>query len=191
MKVECYAKSGVLRPIYIDAWRTGLTGPIPSSIGDLTQLYGIDFYDNAITTIPSEFASLTKLQKLYLSYNALSGQLTRSVLTPSLTTLWLNSNEISSFPDTPVWGDIAFNDLSFQDNKLVSVPPTFRDVQVRTTCYMWYQDEDFSCGNVNYDSDCCIGWNGCGESKPGGKCYGQVRLKRIGRFTIHLVQQRI
>ena len=54
----------------------GVTGFLPTELGLLTQVTGIDFSDTHLSgTLPSELALLTKLQSLQLNSNRISGSL--------------------------------------------------------------------------------------------------------------------
>ena len=54
----------------------GLSGSLPSKLGELTKLAWLDLNGNSLTgTIPSELGSLTRLSSLYLNDNQLSGSL--------------------------------------------------------------------------------------------------------------------
>jgi len=62
-----------------------LTGPIPTSLGNLRNLQELGLYFNQLTgTIPSSLGNLTNLTRLYLSYNpGLYGTFTPQCLTTS------------------------------------------------------------------------------------------------------------
>ena len=54
----------------------GLSGQIPSELGNLTQLEWLSLADNRLSgTIPPELGNLVNLRNLYLSYNRLTGRI--------------------------------------------------------------------------------------------------------------------
>ena len=81
---------------------SGLTGDIPSEIGNLTNLTFLDLHNNQlIGTIPPEIGNLTNLTYLYLSSNQLTGEIPPEIgnLT-NLTFLGLSYNQLSGIiPD--------------------------------------------------------------------------------------------
>jgi len=75
----------------------GLSGSVPSSLGNLTNLQGLGLSGNQLSgALPSSLGNLTNLQGLALSGNQLSGALPSSLgnLT-NLQGLWLHENELS------------------------------------------------------------------------------------------------
>ena len=59
----CYQKAAKNPEQYLNLDTNQLTGPIPASIGDLSLLTSLRFYDNDLTgTIPASLGKLTKLQ---------------------------------------------------------------------------------------------------------------------------------
>ena len=62
------------RVILIDMVENNLSGTIPASIGNLTELLQINFWTNDLQgPIPEEFGNLTNLTKLILNENQLTG----------------------------------------------------------------------------------------------------------------------
>ncbi|CAJ2649582.1 unnamed protein product [Trifolium pratense] len=58
----------------------GLIGPIPdTTLGKLSKLQSLDLSKNKITSLPSDFWSLTSLKSLNLSSNQISGSLTNNI----------------------------------------------------------------------------------------------------------------
>ncbi|CAJ1965942.1 unnamed protein product [Cylindrotheca closterium] len=77
--------------------QNGLTGPIPTELGYLTELTRVYFSINSLSgNIPSELFQLTKLEKLYLDRNDLKGKIPTQInqLT-GLTTLYLSNNDFN------------------------------------------------------------------------------------------------
>jgi len=59
---------------------SGLTGDIPSEIGNLTNLTWLDLGNNGLTgSIPPEIGNLTNLTHLNLRYNQLNGEIPESI----------------------------------------------------------------------------------------------------------------
>ncbi|MBO1348618.1 MAG: putative Ig domain-containing protein [Hormoscilla sp. GUM202] len=74
-----------------------LSGPLPSELGDLSNLQILELYDNSLNgTLPSELGDLSNLQYLHLYDNSLSGTLPSELGTlANLTRLSLNNNDLS------------------------------------------------------------------------------------------------
>ena len=77
----------------------GMTGSIPSSVGQLSRLTKLDLHSNSITgVVPSSFGFLVRLQTLRLDSNALSGIVPSSVCNDkALTNMNCASNAISCY----------------------------------------------------------------------------------------------
>ena len=91
-------------------WRPAneLSGSIPSSLGDLTRLVGLDLQNNELTgVIPSSLGNLARLEYLNLSSNQLTGRIPASLgkLT-KMRELILSGNQLSG----PL--PITFNNLT-------------------------------------------------------------------------------
>nr|XP_027096260.1 receptor kinase-like protein Xa21 [Coffea arabica] len=125
---------------FIDATRCGIRSEIPSSIGNLSNLIGLNFATNSLTgvipttikwllklqmidltdnqiqgAVPSELCYLLNLEGLYLAKNKLSGVVPSGL--GNVTTLryvYLNSNNLSSVIPTSFWSlrDILGLDMS-------------------------------------------------------------------------------
>ena len=111
--------TGLVRSLSLN--NNGLSGEIPSEIGNLTQLVGLYLQNNELSgEIPSEIGNLTQLVGLYLQNNELSGEIPSEIgnLT-QLTSLNLYGNELSSDIPAEIGNltrltnlDLAYNDLS-------------------------------------------------------------------------------
>ena len=96
---ECYSITNTTSLLRINQ---GLTGEIPSEIGQLTNLVTLKLHYNELTgSIPPEIGNLTSLVKLDLRYNNLSG----------------------SIP-TEVWSLISLKELGFQKNQFSGTIPS-------------------------------------------------------------------
>ena len=91
---ECYSITNTTSLLRINQ---GLTGEIPSEIGQLTNLVTLKLHYNELTgSIPPEIGNLTSLVKLDLRYNNLSGSIPTEVWSlTSLKELRIQKNQFS------------------------------------------------------------------------------------------------
>jgi len=91
---ECYS---ITNTTWLGRINEGLTGEIPSEIGQLTNLVTLKLQYNELTgSIPPEIGNLTSLVKLDLRYNNLSGSIPTEVWSLiSLTELRIQKNQFS------------------------------------------------------------------------------------------------
>ena len=91
---ECYSITNTTSLLRINE---GLTGEIPSEIGQLTNLVTLKLQYNELTgSIPTEIGNLTSLVKLDLRYNNLSGSIPTEVWSlTSLKELGIQKNQFS------------------------------------------------------------------------------------------------
>jgi len=91
---ECYSITNTTSLVRINQ---GLTGEIPSEIGQLTNLATLKLHYNELTgSIPPEIGNLTSLVKLDLRYNNLSGSIPTEVWSlTSLIELRIQKNQLS------------------------------------------------------------------------------------------------
>eukprot|EP00729_Bicosta_minor_P010500 gene10500-16350_t len=89
----------------IDLKNRGLTGSIPASIGQFTNLQIVFLNGNAITgEIPSSIGQMKNLQNLWLYGNKLSGPIPNEIgYCVKLQNLWLNDNRLSG----PIPGEVG------------------------------------------------------------------------------------
>ena len=110
---ECYSITNTTSLLRINH---GLTGEIPSEIGQLTNLETLKLQYNELTgSIPPEIGNLTSLVKLDLRYNNLSG----------------------SIP-TEVWSLISLKELRIQKNQLSgTIPSAIGNLTELTHLYLY------------------------------------------------------
>ena len=122
----------------------GLTGTIPTQVGNLTGLTGLDLSGNGLTgAIPAELGSLTKLRTLALSGNALTGCVPNalwSVATRDIAYLRLDS--CTAPTRLPRWQVVGAGTYYFDDYptshtgaRLVITVGTERQIRWASTLY--------------------------------------------------------
>ena len=110
---ECYS---ITNTTWLGRINEGLTGEIPSEIGQLTNLVTLKLLYNELTgSIPPEIGNLTSLVKLDLRYNNLSG----------------------SIP-TEVWSLISLKELRIQKNQFSgTIPSAIGNLTELTHLYLY------------------------------------------------------
>ena len=91
---ECYS---IENTTYLNLYANGLTGVIPSAIGNLVNLEGLYLASNQLSgEIPSSIGNLVNLIELYLSSNQLSGEIPESIsnIYPNLLYLQITHNQL-------------------------------------------------------------------------------------------------
>ena len=109
----------------LDLSNIGLTGFIPSEIGNLANLIWLVLSDNQLTgSIPSKVGNLTNLFGLFLSDNQLVGSIPPEIgdLT-NLTYLGLNSNELTGLIPSEICDLTKLKILNLNNNKLSGFIP--------------------------------------------------------------------
>tara|TARA_Y100001970_G_scaffold156937_1_gene192033 strand:+ start:123 stop:938 length:816 start_codon:yes stop_codon:yes gene_type:complete len=96
---ECY---NIEKTTYLNLSNSGLTGEIPSEIGDLTNLISLNLSHNNLSgEIPSEIGNLINLGYLNLSHNNLSGKIppeTKKLVNIEYYNFWFNEGLTGKFP---------------------------------------------------------------------------------------------
>ena len=110
---ECYS---ITNTTWLGRINEGLTGEIPSEIGQLTNLVTLKLQYNELTgSIPPEIGNLTSLVKLDLRYNNLSG----------------------SIP-TEIWSLISLKELGIQKNQFSgTIPSAIGNLTELTHLYLY------------------------------------------------------
>ena len=123
----------------------GLTGEIPSALGDLAALVELNLSVNRLTgAIPTELGNLSNLTTLRLQDNQLSGGIPTELGNLSnLTYLWLQDNQLSGGIPTELGGLANLIWLILSGNGLVgAIPPQLGDLTYLS--HLWLQDNQLS-----------------------------------------------
>ena len=78
--------------------RSRVSGTLPESIGQLSQLHELYLDNNLLSTLPESIGQLSQLQELYLNNNQLSTLLESIGRLSQLQQLDLSSNQLSALP---------------------------------------------------------------------------------------------
>ena len=102
-----------------------LTGPIPSELGDLTSLTGLYLWGNQLTgTIPTQLGNLDNLEVLNLTRNGLTGTIPSGLGNLSnLALLALGGNQLTGTVPAQLGSLSRLTSLSLQDNQLTGELP--------------------------------------------------------------------
>jgi Leucine-rich repeat (LRR) protein len=107
-----------------------LIGTLPREIGKLTNLTALNLLNNKLTgSIPSEIGNLTKLTTLNLSNNQLTGSIPSEIgnLT-KLTTLNLGANQLTGSIPSEIGNLSTLIALNMSSNQLTSIPTSIGDL---------------------------------------------------------------
>ena len=119
---ECYSITNTTSLLRINH---GLTGEIPSEIGQLTNLVTLKLQYNELTgSIPPEIGNLTNLVKLDLRYNNLSGSIPTEVWSlTSLKELRIQKNQLSGTIPSAIGNLTELTHLYLYGNHFTSLFP--------------------------------------------------------------------
>jgi Leucine-rich repeat (LRR) protein len=109
----------------INLFNKGLTGSIPSEIGNLTNLTNLNLRSNQLTgSIPPEIGNLTNLTELFLRSNELTGSIPSEIgnLT-NLTYLLLYNNQLTGSIPPEIGNLTNLISLNLSDNQLTGIIP--------------------------------------------------------------------
>ncbi|GMH23989.1 hypothetical protein Nepgr_025832 [Nepenthes gracilis] len=104
-----------------------LTGSIPLSLGNCSQLVSLDFSFNYLTgTIPSNLGSLSKLKDLIIWMNQLYGEIPQELMyIPSLENLILDYNQLTGTIPSTLINCTSLNWISLSSNHLSGPIPSW------------------------------------------------------------------
>lgn len=149
----------------------GLTGSLPSNIGNLGELNKLELYSNQLSgSLPTSLENLTKLKQLFLGGNQFSGALPAGLKNaPDLQEIDLNSNQLTGTIPT-AWStltkvqrlDLYGNQLSgslpsylaqwqhltrlgLARNSFSGTVPDFSQTQL---CILWLQKNQFTFADI-------------------------------------------
>jgi Leucine-rich repeat (LRR) protein len=107
-------------------YNNNMTGPIPSSIGNLTALNILKLYSNHLNgSIPSSVGNLVNLSTLYLNNNGLSGAIPASVGNlVQLGEMDLSSNQLSDSIPSAIGNMVNLYSLVLSSNRLSGTIPS-------------------------------------------------------------------
>ena len=110
----------------LDLWGNQLSGSIPSELGNLTNLTFLNFWENQLSgSIPSELGNLTNLTYLLLGVNQLSGSIPSELGNLSnLTELFLHTNQLSGSIPSQLGNLTNLTHLSLDSNQLSGSIPS-------------------------------------------------------------------
>ena len=120
---ECYS---ITNTTWLGRINEGLTGEIPSEIGQLTNLATLKLQYNELTgSIPPEIGNLTSLVKLDLRYNNLSGSIPTEVWSlTSLIELRIQKNQLSGTIPSAIGNLTELTHLYLYGNQFTGSIPT-------------------------------------------------------------------
>ena len=106
--------------------QSGMTGRIPSELGNLTGLNLLDLSRNRLAgAIPGALGNLSNLRSLYLQGNRLTGSVPDELgYLSDLEILYLWSNQLTGGIPSRLGRASSLEELSFSDNRLVGSIPT-------------------------------------------------------------------
>ena len=124
----------------LDLGDNGLTGSIPSSLGNLTNLEFLNLRGNQLTgSIPSSLGNLTNLETLHLDNNQLTGSIPSSLGNlRNLTYLYLDRNQLTGSIPSSLGNLTNLGILVLRSNQLTgSIPSTLGNLTNLRLLYLY------------------------------------------------------
>ena len=169
----------------LNCYNIGLSGGIPESIGDLTELTQLGLTNNNLTgEIPESIGNLTNLTQLNLANNTLSGSVPDTIGNlNSLTYLILSNNEFSgSIPNSIGELSVLHTLLADSNSFSGSIPSGLCNIENLEISNNQFCDSQPFC----IDSPKIMGYQDCScsndENKISGYCYLQSDLDVLQDF---------
>ncbi|CAI5498435.1 unnamed protein product, partial [Closterium sp. Naga37s-1] len=124
---------------FMEVSQIGLTGPIPPSIGALTNLEHLSFWNNRLTgPIPPSIGNLQRLRQLHLGGNLLTRPILPSIGNlQRLRQLYLHNNNLTGSIPSSIGALTTLQILNLADNLLtVTIPPFIGELQRLRELYL-------------------------------------------------------
>jgi hypothetical protein len=115
---------------------------LPSEIGNITGMVGLNLYSNQLENLPSQISKLTNLLELDISCNKLKVLPQVIYELTSLTELHASANDLQTFPEG-IGKLTQLQCLKLDKNKLKSVPMDFYHLTELTCLYLHENLLDF------------------------------------------------
>jgi hypothetical protein len=142
----------------LDLAGNSLDGEIPYSIGNMSLLIDLGLNDNKLNgSIPDSLGSLLNLTRINLGNNSLSGIIPSSIGSLfALTSLYLDSNQLSGEIPSTLSNLFLLTDLSIDNNQLTGPVPQLLQV---STCSV--SNNSGICEAFERSSACTVGLQTC------------------------------
>ncbi|CAN6210752.1 unnamed protein product [Urochloa humidicola] len=125
--------------VELDLANMGISGAIPEAIGELSHLRSLNVFNNSFSSVPSSIGNLTRLQRLFMNYNRISGPVPVVISGLSqLRNLDISCNRISgAIP--PALGSLGLlQTLNISYNSISgSIPPSFGNLTLLEELIMY------------------------------------------------------
>ena len=189
--VTCEMENGRFTKIKLS--NMGLSGLIPQSIGDLTELTHLGLKNNNLTgEIPESIGNLTKLSQLSIATNNLSGSIPDTIGNlKSLTHLALSSNEFSGSIPKSI-GELSILHTFLTDsNNLNTIPHEICNIYNTNSNYNLSNNQFCQSLPTCLDTPEQIGFQDCdtscstGYENNNGYCYSQTDLSVLDSLIIN------
>ena len=118
----------------------GITGSLPSKLGDLSEMEWLSFFENQLTgSIPPELSRLSNMTRLHLDKNQLTGTIPSELGGLSnLTLLTANQNRLSGSIPSELGNLTDLELLALGGNQLTgSIPSQLGNLTNLTELYLW------------------------------------------------------